>query len=134
LAGDKGYCTKDFVAALRERGIRPHIAFIDDGRRIPGLDQRTIRHASYRLSQRKRKLIEQAFGWLKGVAGIRNRSSAHRPLADAPCIADSVFGLHFMPFFTSLLTAARRAARRRTRSRRARARATSSPARRLPHR
>jgi hypothetical protein len=36
VAGDKGYCTKDFVAALRERGIRPHIAFIDDGRRIPG--------------------------------------------------------------------------------------------------
>lgn len=71
LAGDKGYCTKDFVATLRQRDIRPHIAFIDDGRRIPGLDQRTMRHASYRLSQRKRKLIEQAFGWLKNVAGLR---------------------------------------------------------------
>ena len=71
LAGDKGYCTRDFVATLRQRGIRPHIAFIDDGRRIPGLDQRTMRHASYRLSQRKRKLIEQAFGWLKNVAGLR---------------------------------------------------------------
>jgi transposase len=71
LAGDKGYCTKDFVAELRRRGISPHIAFIDDGRTVPGLDRRTRRHASYRLSQRKRKLIEQAFGRLKNVAGLR---------------------------------------------------------------
>ncbi|HXJ17788.1 MAG TPA: IS5 family transposase [Candidatus Polarisedimenticolia bacterium] len=71
VAGDKGYCTKDFVATLRERGISPHIAFIDDGRKVPGLDQRTRRHASYALSQRKRKLIEQAFGWVKDIAGLR---------------------------------------------------------------
>jgi transposase len=71
LAGDKGYCTKDFVATLRRRRIRPHVAFIEDGRRIPGLDRRTRRHATYRLSQRKRKLIEQAFGWIKSVAGLR---------------------------------------------------------------
>ena len=71
LAGDKGYCTKEFVKALRRRRIRPHIAFIEDGRRIPGLDWRTRRHDTYRLSQRKRKLIEQAFGWLKSVAGLR---------------------------------------------------------------
>ena len=71
LAGDKGYCTKDFVATLRRRHIRPHVAFIEDGRRIPGLDRRTRRHATYQLSQRKRKLIEQAFGWIKNVAGLR---------------------------------------------------------------
>jgi transposase len=71
LAGDKGYCTKYFVATLRNRGISPHIAFIEDGRKVPGLDRRTLRHASYRLSQRKRKLIEQAFGWVKNVAGLR---------------------------------------------------------------
>jgi transposase len=71
LAGDKGYCTKAFIAALRRRRIRAHIAFIEDGRRIPGLDWRTRRHDTYRLSQRKRKLIEQAFGWLKSVAGLR---------------------------------------------------------------
>jgi len=71
LAGDKGYCTKAFVKALRRRRIRPHLAFIEDGRRIPGLDRRTMRHDTYRLSQRKRKLIEQAFGWLKCVAGLR---------------------------------------------------------------
>jgi hypothetical protein len=39
--------------------------------RSPGLDQRTRRHASYELSQRKRKLIEQAFGWVKDIAGLR---------------------------------------------------------------
>jgi transposase len=71
LAGDKGYCTKAFVQALRRRHIRPHIAFIEDGRRIHGLDRRTRRHHTYRRSQRKRKLIEQAFGWLKCVAGLR---------------------------------------------------------------
>jgi hypothetical protein len=71
LAGDKGYCTKDFVATLRKRDICPHIAFIDDGRKVPALDRRTLRHESYRLSQRKRKLIEQAFGWVKNVAGLR---------------------------------------------------------------
>ena len=71
LSGDKGYCTKDFVARLRGRGIRPHVAFIDDGRKVPGLDRRTMRHAGYRLSLRKRKLIEQAFGWIKNVAGLR---------------------------------------------------------------
>lgn len=71
LAGDKGYCTQAFVQALRRRRIRPHLAFIADDRRIPGLDQRTLRHTSYRLSQRKRKLIEQAFGWPKTVAGLR---------------------------------------------------------------
>lgn len=70
LGGDKGYCTRAFIAALRRRRILPHLARID-GRRTLGLDGRTSRHVGYRLSQRKRKLIEQAFGWLKGVAGLR---------------------------------------------------------------
>jgi len=39
-------------------GIRPHVAFIDDARRIPGLDQHAMRHASYALSQAS-GLIEQ---------------------------------------------------------------------------
>lgn len=61
------------MRALRRRHIRPHLAFIEDGRKIPGLDRRTRRHASYRLSQRKRKLIEQAFGLIKTVAGLKSR-------------------------------------------------------------
>jgi len=70
LGADKGYCTRSFIEHLREHGIAPHIARID-GRRTPGLDARTTRHASYRTSQRKRKRVEEIFGWLKTVGGLR---------------------------------------------------------------
>jgi transposase len=70
LGADKGYCSKAFVAHLREHGIQPHIAR-SHSRRTPGLDERTTRHESYRISQRKRKRIEEIFGWLKTVAGLR---------------------------------------------------------------
>lgn len=49
---------------------RPHIARIE-GRITPGLDARTTRHESYRVSQRTRKRIEEIFGWLKTVGGMR---------------------------------------------------------------
>lgn len=70
LGADKGYHTRDFVAHLRGHGVRPHIAQID-GRITPGLDGRTTRHASYAVSQRKRKRVEEIFGWLKSVGGLR---------------------------------------------------------------
>ncbi len=70
LGADKGYHTEAFVEQLRSRNIRPHIARID-GRRTPGLDARTTRHASYRTSQRVRKRVEEIFGWLKTVGGLR---------------------------------------------------------------
>jgi len=70
LGADKGYHVKEFVARLREQGIRPHIARIA-GRKTPGLDGRTSGSAAYRISQRKRKRIEEIFGWLKTVGGLR---------------------------------------------------------------
>lgn len=70
LGADKGYHSKAFIAHLRALGIRPHVARIE-GRRTPGLDARTTRHESYRISQRKRKRIEEIFGWLKSVGGMR---------------------------------------------------------------
>jgi IS5 family transposase len=70
LGGDKGYHTKDFVAHLRKHNIAPHIAQIE-GRRTPGLDGRTTRHASYAVSQRKRKRVEEIFGWMKAYGGLR---------------------------------------------------------------
>ena len=70
LGADKGYHSKAFVAWLRQHGIAPHIARIE-GRRTPGLDGRTTRHASYQTSQRKRKRVEEIFGWLKTVGGLR---------------------------------------------------------------
>lgn len=70
LGADKGYHVKDFVQHLREHNIRPHIARIE-GRKTPGLDGRTTRTAGYKVSQRKRKRIEEIFGWLKTVGGMR---------------------------------------------------------------
>ena len=70
LGADKGYYNKGFVAWLRERNIAPHIARIE-GRRAPGLDGRTTRQESYLVSQRKRKRIEEIFGWMKSVGGLR---------------------------------------------------------------
>jgi transposase len=70
LGADKGYHVKDFVAHLREHGIRPHIARIDN-RHAAGLDGRTTRTEAYRISQRKRKRVEEIFGWLKTVGGMR---------------------------------------------------------------
>ena len=70
LGADKGYHVKDFVKHLREHNIRPHIARID-GRKTPGLDGRTTCTEGYKVSQRKRKRIEEIFGWLKTVGGMR---------------------------------------------------------------
>jgi transposase len=70
VAGDKGYDTADFVADLREMGATPHVAQNTAGRRS-AIDGRTTRHAGYATSQRRRKLVEQVFGWTKTVGGLR---------------------------------------------------------------
>lgn len=70
LGADKGYHTRAFVAYLRKKGIRPHIACIHS-RTTPGLDGRTTRQAGYAVSQRKRKRIEEIFGWMKHYGGLR---------------------------------------------------------------
>jgi transposase len=70
LGADKGYYNKAFIEKLRSRNIAPHIARIE-GRSAPGLDARTTRHESYAISQRKRKRIEEIFGWMKTVGGFR---------------------------------------------------------------
>jgi IS5 family transposase len=70
LGADKGYHSKDFVAHLRRRKIAPHVAMIR-GRKTPGLDARTTRHEGYAVSQRKRKRVEEIFGWMKSYGGLR---------------------------------------------------------------
>lgn len=70
LGADKGYYNRGFVAWLRARRIAPHIARIER-RSAPGLDGRTTRHEGYAISQRKRKRIEEIFGWMKTVGGFR---------------------------------------------------------------
>ena len=70
VAGDKNFDIPAWVAAVRRMGITPHVAQ-HTTRRRSAIDGRTTRHPGYALSQRKRKLIEQAFGWLKTVALLR---------------------------------------------------------------
>jgi transposase len=67
LGADKGYDTSDFVADLRQKRVTPHVAQKVKGSAIDG---RTTRHAGYGVSQRKRKLVEEAFSWAKTIAGV----------------------------------------------------------------
>jgi transposase len=72
VAGDKGYDTRDFVATLRSMHVTPHLAqYPETGHRGSAIDARTTRHPGYAISQRKRKLVEQGFGWMKTVGGLR---------------------------------------------------------------
>ena len=71
VGADKAYDTQDFVKTLREFGMRVHVA---QNLKRPGgsaLDQRTVRHQSYHISQNKRPLIEKVFGWMKQTGGMR---------------------------------------------------------------
>ena len=71
LGADRGYDTRDFVAALRGRGVTPHVARNDRRWGRSTVDGRTTRHAGYAVSQRRRKRVEEVFGWLKTVGGGR---------------------------------------------------------------
>jgi transposase len=68
LGADRGFDAKDFVFELRERRVTPHIAQNTSGRRS-AVDGRTTRHPGYGASQRVRKRIEEAFSWIKTIAG-----------------------------------------------------------------
>ena len=71
VGADKLYDTREWVAAVRQMGITPHVAASVDRRGGSAIDGRTMRHTSYAISQRKRKLVEQAFGWMKTVGLFR---------------------------------------------------------------
>ena len=70
LGADKGYDTKACVADLRERKVTPHVTQNTSGRRS-AIDRRTTRHVGYVVSQRKRPLVEEIFGWMKTIGGFR---------------------------------------------------------------
>lgn len=75
---DKAYDVASFVAALRARRVTPHLARNDTARRS-AIDRRTTRHPGYAVSQRLRKRIEEPFGWIKTIAGLRQ--TRHRGTA-----------------------------------------------------
>jgi len=78
LGGDKGFDTDGFVTAVREHGMTPHVAQ-NTSRRRSAIDGRTTRHSGYEVSQRKRKRVEEIFGWLKTVGLMRK--TRHRGIA-----------------------------------------------------
>jgi len=67
LGADKGYDAQDFVNELRSMAVTPHVA---RKARHSAIDKRTARHAGYATSQRRRKLVEEAFGWAKTIGGL----------------------------------------------------------------
>src|SRR5271169_1756803 len=71
LGGDKNYDTRQLVASLRGIKATPHVAQNEHARRSSAIDERTTRHAGYAVSQRKRKRVEDIFGWIKTIAGLR---------------------------------------------------------------
>ena len=71
VGGDKGFDTRDFVGECRHMNVTPHVAQNHGRSGGSAIDARTARHDSYRISQRKRKRIEECFGWLKTVALLR---------------------------------------------------------------
>lgn len=78
LGADKWYDTRAFVSRVRELNITPHVAQKADDR-WTALDGRTTRHAGYATSQRKRKLVEEIFGWIKTIGLMRK--TRHRGIA-----------------------------------------------------
>jgi transposase len=68
VGGDKGYDTQAFVAECREMNATPHVA---QKAKHSAIDERTARHTGYGISQVKRKRVEEIFGWMKTVGGMR---------------------------------------------------------------
>jgi transposase len=71
VGADKGYDTKDVIAECRHLKVTPHLAQNVKRNGGSAIDHRTTRHEGYAISQRKRKRIEECFGWLKTIALMR---------------------------------------------------------------
>ena len=70
VGADRGFDTEDFVAECRNRNVTLHVAQ-NTTNRASRIDGRTLRHPGYEISQRKRKRIEECFGWMKTIGGMR---------------------------------------------------------------
>lgn len=81
LGADKNYDTAAFVAGCRAHGCVPHVAQNTSNRRS-AIDARTTRHPGYAISMIKRKRVEEPFGWMKTVGGLRKTRHRGRPLVE----------------------------------------------------
>ena len=70
IGADKAYDTRDFVKETRNMNATPQVAQNNKGRKS-AIDGRTTRHPGYAISQQKRKRVEEIFGWMKTVGGMR---------------------------------------------------------------
>lgn len=70
LGADKGYDVAEFVDDVRDLNVTPHVAQ-NTSKRSSRIDERTTRHPGYATSQRRRKRVEEIFGWMKTVGGAR---------------------------------------------------------------
>ncbi len=97
---DKGYDAADFVEELRCMNVRPHVA---QKARSSAIDGRTTRHQGYAISQRIRKRIEEAFGWIKTIAGLRKSRFIGRAKTDwAFTFAAAAYNLVRLPKLLAL--------------------------------
>ena len=71
VGGDKGFDTQEFVSECRHMNVTPHVAQNTNRAGGSAIDARTTRHSGYAISQKKRKRIEECFGWLKDIALLR---------------------------------------------------------------
>ncbi len=81
LGGDKNYDTQELVKQLRQQRVTPHVAQ-NNTHRSSALDGRTTRHAGYAVSQRKRKRVEEIFGWMKTIGLMRKVRHRGRELVE----------------------------------------------------
>ena len=69
VGADKGFDAREFIDDLRELNVTPHVAQ-NTANRASAIDGRTTRHPGYAISQKKRKLVEEPFGWAKTIGGL----------------------------------------------------------------
>jgi transposase len=102
LGADKGFDAADFVMELREINVTPHVA--QNTSRTSAIDGRTTRHAGYEISQRIRKRIEEGFGWMKTIAGMRKtRYRGRERVAWAFTLAAAAYNLVRLPKLLEVL-------------------------------
>ena len=82
MGADKAYDDPKFVSQMRVLGVTPHVAQYT-GQRSSAIDRRTTRHVGYQKSRERRKRIEQIFGWIKTVGGLRKTRHRGRVLVDS---------------------------------------------------
>ncbi len=80
VGADKGYDTRSFVKGLRQLRATPHVAQHAAGNKPSAIDARVTRHPGYHVSQRVRKRVEEIFGWVKTVGGLRKTRHRGRHL------------------------------------------------------